>query len=446
MPASLAIIIPVYRERRSIGACLHHLARCPHIDHCEIVVVDGDAGSTMTPTEILPVSVVTSPAGRGIQLNAGAREASAPALLFLHVDTVLPHDFVRRVLVALKRFPAGAFDLHIVSRNPVTIAIGLAGRLRSRLTRIPYGDQAQFIRRDVFTELGGFPDAPLMEDVALMDAIKARHLPIVLLRPPARTSDRRWRAEGAMRATFRNWRLMTRYRAGISPTALVGRYRPRPVAATKRIIVFYRALQTGAVKTRLAASIGDDAARDVYAAMVADLVFALRPVRDLVVPCIDDPTAGTDLIGGGMPQTGGTLEERMNAAFRNVFADGADRAVLVGSDIPGITTRHLRSALAALRRHDAVIAPSVSGGYYLIGFRHNRFVDIPRENGEDPCDQVISLLTRAGLSVARHIALRDVDTLEDLAAVCSSGNGRHPNLDRAVARHLPGLLARKDIR
>jgi glycosyltransferase involved in cell wall biosynthesis len=173
MGARLAIVIPVYRESAAIGPCLHHLSRCADIERCEIIVVDGDGGSTGTPNDIMPVKVEISSPGRGTQLNAGAELATAPALLFLHVDTELPVDFVSRVLGALDEFRAGAFDLHIVTRNPITTVVSLTGRMRSRLTRIPYGDQAQFIRTDTFHEIGRFPNEPHTEDVTLMDRLKA---------------------------------------------------------------------------------------------------------------------------------------------------------------------------------------------------------------------------------------------------------------------------------
>jgi rSAM/selenodomain-associated transferase 2 len=222
----LSIVIPVYREAELITGRLGQLAGASGIERCEIVVVDGDGGSTQTPTDITPVTVIQSAAGRGTQLNAGAEIAKAENLLFLHVDTELPCGFVASVISGLESFPAGAFDLRIASRSFVVRVISLVGCLRSRLTRVPYGDQAQFIRREVFHALGGFPDVPIMEDVALMDALKEAGHRICFLRPPARTSDRRWRKEGGLRATLRNWRLMMAYRRGTPPDELARSYRP----------------------------------------------------------------------------------------------------------------------------------------------------------------------------------------------------------------------------
>jgi glycosyltransferase involved in cell wall biosynthesis len=97
----LSVIIPVYREAGAIGSCLGLLSRCRRIERAEVIVVDGDNGSTRTPRDIMPVKVVSSAPGRGVQLNAGRRAAAADRLLFLHVDTSLPVNFVDLVCRAL---------------------------------------------------------------------------------------------------------------------------------------------------------------------------------------------------------------------------------------------------------------------------------------------------------------------------------------------------------
>ncbi len=441
MPPPLAIIIPVYRESTAIGPCLRYLSACPGIERCEVIVVDGDGGSTQTPREVISLHVVVSLPGRGTQLNAGVGRTAAPALLFLHVDTVLPDDFIDRVLAALEQFPAGAFDLHIVTRNPVTALISAVGRLRSRVTRIPYGDQAQFIRRSTFDDIGGFPNEPIMEDVALMDRLKAAGHRITFLTPAARTSDRRWRADGAVRRTLHNWRLLRAYRTGASPAELVKQYRPQ--LEESRVILFYRALRRGEVKTRLAADLGDDAALAIYEGMLADIKSAIAEVAEILLPYVDDPDAGEDLIGGGFPQRGASLEERMDDAFRNAFAAGAQRAVLIGSDIPGVGGACVREALAALATHDAVIAASTGGGYYLIGFRREKYGSFfMHDQPGDSYQLMLGAMKSRGISWTELSPMRDIDTAQDLAALYRAPQGAHPNLDAAVAIHAPHLLPR----
>ena len=461
MSPRLAIVVPVYREHDAIGPCLDHLSRCEDIDKCEVVIVDGDNGSTHPPYGLLPIRVIRSVAGRGVQLNAGARESVAPALIFLHVDTALPKNFVGKVLAALERSPAGAFDLHIVTGNPITALISLVGRIRSRITRIPYGDQAHFIRRTAFEDAGGYPEEPIMEDVGLMDRLKERQHRIVFLTPASRTSDRRWRAEGAIRCTLRNWKLMAAYRAGTKPEDLVRRYPPRPLPPRvragagriwhpHRVILFYRAIRPGGAKTRLAAESGDRAALEIYRSMLEDLVSALGDLGSPIIPYIDDHDVGIDPLGGGRAQTGDSLEARMDNAFADVFAAGAETAVLIGSDIPGLDRGHLRDAAAALQSSDAVIAPCFNGGYHLIGFGREKYTPVfaGREDSTvqdhraetDPYHRILAALEAAGLSVTVLPARRDIDTASDLADLYRLDPCEHPALDAAVTLHAPHLM------
>lgn len=445
----LSIIVPVLREPRAIRRCLRTLSRCRRIDECEVIVVDGDGGSTGTPTGILPVSVVLSDRGRGRQLHAGAVRARAPRLAFLHVDTIPPTDFVVRIVDALASARAGAFDLSIPSPNPFVRLVGLVGRLRSRLTRIPYGDQLHFLTAELYRSVGGYRPVPIMEDVLLMDRIRQRRIRIAFLTPAVRTSDRRWRVEGPLRGTLRNWRLMGALRRGVDPAELARRYRPhaeldRP---RERVIVFHRALVRGSVKTRLAASIGDDRALAVYRAILEDLDHAVGDFP-AVAPYIAAPqgaaphadsAAGEDFFGDSRVQRGGTLGERMVGALADAFAEGCTKVVLVGSDLPGLRLDHLTRALRRLARADAVVGPAGDGGYYLIGFRRGAWdpaAILADPDARRPIEPLMAALRRSGRSVSRMAALRDIDTADDLA-----WHAAHPY---ACGPRLRALLARAD--
>lgn len=455
MNPDLSVIIPVYREQLAIQPCLDYLARCPGIERCEVIVVDGDGGSTHTPTDILPVTVLQSPPGRGQQLNAGARSASAGALLFLHVDTVPPLEFVHLITTALQFRVAGAFDLHIVTRHPVTAVVSWTGRIRSRITRIPYGDQAQFIRTTTFHDIGGFSDEPIMEDVALMDKLKAAGHRIRFVRPAARTSDRRWRSEGVIRGTLRNWKLLADYRRGVPPSQLRERYQPRPheprlhrrrLPPTCRVLVFYRTYRIAGVKTRLAAAVGESNALALYKAMLGDIIHEITPISPNIIPFADDPAAGVDPFLNPKsrrweaehprPQRGGTLELRMQNALADVFAEGAETAILFGTDIPGLGAEHIFDASRALETHDAVIGPCVNAGYYLIGFRRSAFTAVfEKSHGPgDPGERLVEFIEARGLSVASIRRMRDVDTIADLNAVIASPQGRQKLLNREHRR------------
>ena len=120
---------------------------------------------------------------------------------------------------------AGAFDLKIDKTGLPFRIIEKTASLRSRLTRIPYGDQAVFVRQSFFDRIGGFSPIPIMEDVELMRRVKQAGGRIGFVDRPVSTSARRWEKEGLLRCTFRNWLMMTLYLFGVPPERLVPLYR-----------------------------------------------------------------------------------------------------------------------------------------------------------------------------------------------------------------------------
>lgn len=226
--ASVSVIIPAYREEPVINGAVTAIRRLPGADQAEIIVVDGEAGGkTAAAVRDPAVKRVLSAKGRGRQLNRGAAAAGGDALLFLHADTILPAAAFERIAEAMadEGCAGGAFDLAIDSPRRVFRLIESAASLRSRLTRIPYGDQAIFIRASCFRMLGGFKEIPLMEDVELMQRIKGRGWKIVIFREPVLTSARRWEKEGVLFGTLRNWWLMSLYLCGVAPERLARFYR-----------------------------------------------------------------------------------------------------------------------------------------------------------------------------------------------------------------------------
>jgi rSAM/selenodomain-associated transferase 2 len=172
------------------------------------------------------VKVAISEKGRGNQMNRGAALAAGEILVFLHADTTLPPDAIELIETTLRDTScmAGAFDLAIDSERPVFRFIEKAASLRSRVTRIPYGDQSIFMRRTDFRDLGGFKNIPIMEDVDIMRRIKKRGGKICIIDRAVRTSSRRWDREGIVYTTLRNWLLLSLYHLGVKPEILVRFY------------------------------------------------------------------------------------------------------------------------------------------------------------------------------------------------------------------------------
>lgn len=226
--AFCSIIIPVLNEAPLINGIIDHLHSLEGDEVKEIIIVDGDPeGLTLKAISHDDVRQLKSSRGRWIQMNEGAKNAKGNMLLFLHADTELPLDAMRLIATAMKdkRYVAGAFNLGIKSERFVFRAIESAVSLRSRITRIPFGDQAIFVRKNYFDEIGGYKDIPIMEDVEIMERIKKRGDKIFIIPQKVHTSSRRWEQEGVLHCTLRNWFLQILYLLRISPHRLSQFYR-----------------------------------------------------------------------------------------------------------------------------------------------------------------------------------------------------------------------------
>ena len=220
----LTIIVPVLNEAKLIVQCLEQLAPL-RTQGVEIIVVDGGSNdNTPDLAKALSDQILSSPRGRAQQMNVGAHAARSPLLLFLHVDTTLPNAAEQHIYDAMTgRRAWGRFDIRIEGKHPLLRFIAWSMNLRSRLTGIATGDQAIFVRREVFNRCGGFPPLPLMEDIALSQRLKHESHP-VCLRARVTTSGRRWENHGVLRTIVLMWWLRLAYFCGTDPTQLATRY------------------------------------------------------------------------------------------------------------------------------------------------------------------------------------------------------------------------------
>lgn len=228
MKIDISVIIPVWNEQARINDTIENLRDQSYPGTMEVIVADGQKdGSTVGCIRNSKVIKIISAPGRGPQMNSGAKIASGETLLFLHCDTVLPENAFQLVQEAMqdKRVNAGAFDLSIGGRTFAYRMIEKTASLRSRLTRIPYGDQAIFIRRSIFFRLGAYSEIPIMEDVDLMRRLKRERGCIRFIDKPVMTSPRRWQKEGLVRCTLRNWMLISLYLCGEKPEKLARFYK-----------------------------------------------------------------------------------------------------------------------------------------------------------------------------------------------------------------------------
>jgi rSAM/selenodomain-associated transferase 2 len=220
----ITFVVPVLNEAESIVRALHALAPLRARGH-EVIVVDGGSeDGTAELARPLADRVLVAPRGRARQMNAGARGATGDALLFLHADVRLPRDADGMVLDALAARPWGRFDVRLDSPRALLALVGALMNLRSRVTGIATGDQAIFVRREVFERQGGYAEIPLMEDVELSARLRRLGRP-VCLRARVLVSARRWQARGTLRTIVLMWRLRLAYFLGADPARLAERYR-----------------------------------------------------------------------------------------------------------------------------------------------------------------------------------------------------------------------------
>jgi rSAM/selenodomain-associated transferase 2 len=217
----LTVIIPVYRDADALARTL----ALTDFSGAELIVSSTrDDGSLASLRENRPDIVwVAAQRGRALQMNAGAAFARGDWLVFLHADTRLPTGWVAAIDAA-RLEPgaiAGCFRFALDSPSPMARAIELGVRARVALLALPYGDQAIFVRRDVFEAMGGYSDLPIMEDVDLVRRLRRRGR---LFRSalPAITSARRWERDGWILRTVRHLVLIALYFVGVPPTRLAG--------------------------------------------------------------------------------------------------------------------------------------------------------------------------------------------------------------------------------
>jgi rSAM/selenodomain-associated transferase 2 len=232
--AVISIIIPVLNEAADLGATLTAIQQATSEKSAvELIVVDG--GSQDQTVAIAhahaigqshPIQVLTSPAGRGVQMNAGAKAASGSVLLFLHGDTQVPPNYDQWIAQTLAQagVVAGAFELAIDAPGWSLRWVEWGVKLRSRLCQLPYGDQAIFLDSQLFWTLGGFPEQPILEDWRLVRQLQQRGR-VAIVPVPVLTSGRRWQTLGVFRTTLINQLILLGHGCGVSPEQLKHWYR-----------------------------------------------------------------------------------------------------------------------------------------------------------------------------------------------------------------------------
>jgi rSAM/selenodomain-associated transferase 2 len=217
----VSVIIPVYRDAEALASTL----ASTDLSAAEVIVSASIDDESLHALRLARPDLrwIDAPRGRARQMNAGAAAAHGEWIVFLHADTQLPQRWRRAIAKADEsgdRYAIGCFRFALDSRSPFARLIEAGVRLRVWLFRLPYGDQALFMRRELFDHLGGYADLPIMEDVDLVRRAR-RCGRLFRSRLCATTSARRWERDGWIRRTARHLALIALYFCGVRPDRLV---------------------------------------------------------------------------------------------------------------------------------------------------------------------------------------------------------------------------------
>jgi rSAM/selenodomain-associated transferase 2/rSAM/selenodomain-associated transferase 1 len=221
---TISIIMPALNEADCITTTLATLTLR---EEAEIIVVDGGSrDSTPELAKSYGARVLKAAPSKSGQMNTGAKAAVGDILLFLHADTRLPGNFEASIGTAIYQdgVAAGAFQLRIDSESRGLRFIEKVANWRSRRLQAPYGDQAIFVTRSLFQEIGGYPDMPIMEDFELIRRLRRRGR-IIILDQFATTSPRRWQNLGILKTWLLNQTIAVAYIFGCPPQRLAKWYR-----------------------------------------------------------------------------------------------------------------------------------------------------------------------------------------------------------------------------
>ena len=223
----ISVIIPALNEAANIVRAVTSAQEC---GADEVVVADGGSrDETCLLAELSGAQVVSAPCGRAVQQNAGAQVATGDVLLFLHADNWLERDAISQIRSAVDRRKntlCGAFQQKIEAAPFIYRLLERGNAERVRWLGLPYGDQAIFVTRDLFEQVGGFPEEQFLEDVLLMQRLRRLSWPI-LLPGIVHVSPRRWEQRGVLRQTLRNWAILASFSLGASPERLAEWYSRR---------------------------------------------------------------------------------------------------------------------------------------------------------------------------------------------------------------------------
>ncbi|MPY89289.1 MAG: DUF2064 domain-containing protein [Luteitalea sp.] len=418
-----SIVIPTWRgDDQELRGALAHLRDTAGTEIIVAAPADETPRYERLSTEYPNVRWVFAPRGRASQMNAGAAVTRGEWMLFLHVDSRLPPGWQAAIHRAAhdRLIVGGSYRFMLDSTDWRARVIEAGVRARVRVLGLPYGDQALFVRHDVFDALGGYRDLPLMEDVDLVRRLKRAG---TLLHDdlPVCSSSRAWERDGWLTRSAQNMSLATLYFCGVSPATLARVYfRRRPLALAMMARAPWMAGKTRLVPELPAA---DHAA--LRMALFRDTLEIVRSVESAERYVLCEPPEACerlrDIVGPGIDviaQSAGDLGQRLINASEDLFRLGARDVIVVGSDLPNLPASRLVAAKRALERRGdrIVLGPAADGGYYLVGLKspHPELFSGVAWGTSHVFEQTLARATRHGVDVHVLEPWYDIDDWADL--------------------------------
>jgi rSAM/selenodomain-associated transferase 1 len=416
--------------------------------HCEVLVIGVEA----PPAEFDDIKArclhgdarwLVSRPGRARQMNLGAMVARRRFLWFLHADSRLTPSALASLDRAVRTNPDSIhyFDLAFHDDGPALARVNAWGaNLRSRLLRLPFGDQAFCLSTEQFRRLGGFDESLRFGEDHLL--IWRAHQNEVAVRPVGTqitSSARKYARDGWLLTTICHlWRTVAQALPQVARLLLKHRSAASKTSqqAEDRLIVFTRCPDPGSCKTRLIPVLGETGAVELHKSLVQLTMSSISAAVDQAVN-VEIRYAGDDLQGLRMicgdkadrmrfrPQEGNELGDRLTDALGAAFREGASKVAIIGTDCPELDFTAIATALRLLDDHDLVLGPAVDGGYYLVALRAPIVEIFAGISWGEPTVLTETLRKAQSLGFTTELlpTLADVDRAEDLQLVRATTSG-----------------------
>lgn len=418
-----SVIIPTLNEEKHIASCIDNINKC--LPGAEIIVSDGGSkDNTLQIAVNMGALILSSLNGRGSQLNLGTEKATSKILIYLHADTVLPANSNLLIdnIFTNKKVKVATFKMNFDIDSRILNLYSWFTKFESIFTR--FGDCGIVVRKSYFEKGNHFPEWKLFEDVHFLRTARKK-VGVFTVPGFVTTSARRFLQNGFIRTQLRNFVYIIQYLIYGKPKSLYSKYNKMKDFNKKAVIIFAKYPENGKVKTRLASTLGERFATDFYKVCAEHTFKEILKVNKnstrhfLFYSDKNDRgkikkwTHSNFLL---FNQQGKDLGDKMFNAFQSVFKNGVSKSIIIGTDLPDISSYIINDAFELLNESDVVLGPATDGGYYLLGMKKiikELFLDLPWST-DKLFRQTLEVINKLNLQVSILPELSDIDTESDL--------------------------------